>query len=59
MAFENVGDALAGFRRDRNGAGRVEADGLARSSLSTHDVGAGQVNLINDGDDFEAWLMAR
>ena len=52
--FENVGNALAGFGGDRNGAGRVEADGLLDHLLGAHDVGAGEVDFVDDGNDFEA-----
>ena len=52
--FEYVGDALAGFGGDWDGVGGVEADGLLDHLLGAHDVGAGEVDFVDDGDDFEA-----
>ena len=52
--FENVGDALSGFGADEDGVGGVEADGAFDHFLRARDVGGGQIDLVDDGNDFEA-----
>ncbi len=52
--FEDVGDALAGLGADGNGVRGVEADGLLDHLLGARDVGAGEIDFVDDGDDFEA-----
>ena len=52
--FENVGDALAGFGADEDGVGGVEADGAFDHFFGARDVGGLQIDLVDDGNDFEA-----
>ncbi len=51
--LEDVGDALAGFGGDGDGIGGVKAHGLLDHLLGARDVGAGQIDLVDDGDDLE------
>ena len=52
--FEHVGHALAGFGADEHGVGRVEADGALDHFFGARDVGALQIDLVDDGNNFEA-----
>ena len=52
--FENVGNALAGFGADEDGVGGVEADGAFDHFFGARDVGALQIDLVDDGNNFEA-----
>ena len=52
--FEHVGHALAGLGADEDGVGGVEADGAFDHFLGARDVGAGQIDLVDDRNDFEA-----
>ena len=52
--FENIGDALAGLGADQDCVGRVESDGAFDHFFRARDVGALEVDLVDDGDDFEA-----
>ena len=51
--FEDVGNVLAGLRRDRNGIVRRQPDRLLDHLLRALDVGAGQVDLVDDRNDVE------
>ena len=52
--LEHVGDALAGLGADRDGVGGVQADGLLDGLLGCGHVSRGKVDLVDDGDDFQA-----
>ena len=52
--FEHVGHALAGLGADQDGVGGIEADGAFDHLLGARNVGAGEVDLVDDGNDFEA-----
>ena len=52
--FEHVGNALPGLGADEDGVGGVEADRALDHFLGARDVGALQIDLIDDRDDFEA-----
>ena len=52
--FENVGDALAGLGADEDGVGGVEADGAFDHFFGARDVGALQIDLVDDRNNFEA-----
>ena len=51
--FENVGHALAGLGADQHGVGGIETDRAFDHFLGALHVRAGQVNLVDDGNDFE------
>ncbi len=53
-ALQHLGDALAGLGADRQRVGGIEADGTLDHFLGAVHVGAGQVDLVDDGDDLEA-----
>ena len=53
-SFEHVGDALAGFGADEDGIGGIEANGAFDHFLGARDVGALQIDLVDDGNDFES-----
>ncbi len=52
--FEDVGDVEAGFGADADGVGCRQADGFFDHGLGAFDVGAWQIDLVDDGNDFEA-----
>ena len=52
--FEHVGNALAGLGADEDGVGSVEADGAFDHFFGARDVGALQIDLVDDGNNFEA-----
>ena len=52
--FEDVGHALTGFRADEDCIGGVEADGAFDHFLGAGDVGALQIDFVDDGDYFKA-----
>ena len=51
--FEDLGDVEAGLRADRNGIIGGQADGLLDHRLGALDVRAGQVDLVDDGNDLK------
>ncbi len=52
--FEHVGDALSGFGADENGVGGIEADRAFDHFFGASDVGARQIDFVDDGNDFKA-----
>ena len=52
--LENVGNALSGLGADEDGVGGVEADGAFDHLFGAGNVGALQIDLVDDGNDFEA-----
>ena len=52
--LENFDDARAGFGADGQSSGGVEADGAFDHLLGALDVRAGQIDFVDDGNDFEA-----
>ena len=52
--FEDVGDVEAGLGGDGDGVVGGEADGFFDHLLGALDVGAGEIDLVDDGDDLEA-----
>ena len=52
--FEHVGHALSGLGADEDGVGGVEADGAFDHFFGARNVGAGQIDLVDDGNNFEA-----
>ncbi len=52
--FQHLVHALAGLGAHRDGVGGVQADGLLDGLLGAQNVGRGQVDLVDDGNDFEA-----
>src|SRR5580700_1640259 len=52
--FEHVGDTLARFRADEHGVGGVEADRAFDHFFGAGNVGALQIDLVDDGNNFEA-----
>ncbi len=52
--LEHVGNALAGLGADEDGVGGVEADGAFDHFLGARNVGALQIDLVDDGNDFQA-----
>ena len=51
--FQNIGHALAGLGADQNGVRGVETHCPFDHFLRTLDIGAGQVNLVDDGNNFQ------
>ena len=51
--FENFRDALAGLGADRHRMGSVEAHRALDHFFGALDVGAGQIDLVDDGNDFQ------
>ena len=51
--FEHVGNALPGLGADEDGIGRVESDGAFDHLFGAGNVGALQVDLVDDGNDFQ------
>ncbi len=49
--LQNLGDAEAGFGRNRNGVRRVEADDIFDLLLHPLRFGGGQIDLVEDRDD--------
>ena len=45
---------MSGLGADEDGVGGVEADGAFDHFFGARDVGAGQIDLVDDGNDFEA-----
>ena len=54
--FQHVGNALAGLGADQDRIGGVEADGAFDHLLGARDVGALQIDLVDDGNDFEPMI---
>ena len=54
--FEHLGDADALFRARQNGARSVEADDLLDLPPRLFGLGAGQIDLVDDGNDLEVVL---
>ena len=52
--FQHVGHALAGFGADEHGVGSIEPDGAFDHFFGARDVGALQIDLVDDGNNFEA-----
>ena len=52
--FEDLGDAQPGLGADEDGVGGIEADGVFDHLFGARDVGARQVDLVDDRDDFES-----
>ena len=52
--FQHVGHALAGLGADQHGVGGIEPDRAFDHLLGALDIGAGQVNLVDDRNDFKA-----
>ena len=52
--FQHVGHALAGFGADEHSIGSVKPDGAFDHFFGARDVGALQINLVDDGNNFEA-----
>ena len=52
--FEHFVHALAGLGAHWNRIGGVQPDGLLNGFLGADDVGRGQVDFVDDGNDFEA-----
>ena len=52
--FQHVGHALAGLGADEDGVGGVEADGAFDHFFGARDVGALQIDFVDDRNDFEA-----
>ena len=52
--FKHLVHALAGLGAHRDRVGRVQAHRLLDGLLGAQDVGRGQIDLVDDGDDFEA-----
>ena len=52
-SLQHVGHADAGLGADRNGVGGVQSDGLLDRLLGAHDVGRGQIDLVNHGNDLQ------
>src|SRR6185369_7381665 len=51
--LENLGYAEAGLGANQYGVGGVQPDRAFDHLLGALHIGAGQVNLVNDGDDFK------
>ena len=52
--FKDIGNALAGLRRDGNRVVGRQPDGLLDHLARALNVGRGQVDLVDDRNDFEA-----
>src|SRR5205807_2049776 len=52
--LEHVGHALPGLGADEHGVGRVKPDGAFDHFFRAWDVGALQIDLVDDGNDFQA-----
>ena len=52
--FEHVGHALAGLGADQQRVGGIEPDRAFDHLLGALDVGAGQIDLVDDRNDFQA-----
>ena len=52
--FQHFMHALPRFRTHRDGVSGVEADGHLDGLLGADNVGGGQVDFVDDGNDFEA-----
>jgi hypothetical protein len=52
--FQHVRHALAGFGADQNGVGCVEANGGFDHFFGARNIGALQIDLVDDRNDFEA-----
>ena len=51
--FQNIRHALASLGADQYGVGGVEPDRAFDHFLGALHIGAGQINLVDDGNDFE------
>ena len=49
--FKNVGNALSGLRRDGQSVSRIQSHGGLDHLLRARHVSAGEIDLIDDGDD--------
>ena len=52
--FQHIGHALPGLRADQQRIGSIESDRALDHLLRARNVGALQVDLVDDGNDFEA-----
>ena len=52
-AFENFFNANARFCRTADSIRSVEADHIFNLLLDPFDIGSGEIDLIDDGNDFE------
>ena len=52
--FQHLVHALAGLGAHRDGVGRVQPHRLFDRLLRAQNVGRGQIDLVDDGNDFEA-----
>ena len=52
--LQHLGHALAGLGAHRDRVGRVQTHGLLDGLLRAQDVGRGQVDLVDDGNDLQA-----
>ncbi len=52
--FEHLVHALAGLGAYRDGVGGVQSNGLLDGFLGAQNIGRGQIDFVDDGNDFEA-----
>ena len=52
--FKHLSNALAGLGAYRDGVGGVQSHGLLNGLLSAENVCRGQVDFVDDGNDFES-----
>ena len=54
--LQHIGHALPGFGADQQRIGRIEADRALNHLLRTLNVGALQIDLVDDRNNFEAMI---
>ena len=53
-SFQHLGNALPGFCTDQKSIGGIEADRAFNHFFGARNIGALQVNLVNDGNNFQS-----
>ena len=54
--FEYVGHAFTGFGADQQSVRCIQSNRTFDHFFGAGNIGAGQINLVNDGNDFEAMI---